>query len=128
MPVGYRVVPKRDLGDLEAKPKHYPVAVCTGRTGARELAERVARLSNVFTADSLGVQEALPVVIPDELAQGRIVDLGELGAFRPTVRASREATAEAAGQYNLLGVQVQQHAGSEVREALTGDIPSLHAV
>ena len=120
MPVRYRIVPKKDPRDLQAEPKYYPTVVSTGRTGLRELAERIARMSTISTADSMAVLEALLTVIPDELANGRIVDLGEFGAFRLTIRASGEATPEAAGAHNIKQVRVQYRSGKGFEETLKG--------
>jgi len=111
MPVHYRIVPKKDPRDLEAEPKYYPTVVSTGRTSLRELAERIARMSTVSTTDSMAMLEALLTVIPDELADGRIVDLGEFGAFRLTIQASGEATPQAAGEHNIKQVRVQYRSG-----------------
>ena len=86
MPVYFRVVPKKNPRDLGAAPRYYPTVVSRGRTDLRALAERIAEMSTVSTIDCMAMLEALQVVIPDELASGRIVELGEFGTFRLTIQ------------------------------------------
>ncbi len=118
MPIRYRVVPKKDPRDLTAPPRYYPTVVSSGRTDLRALAERIAKTSTVSTIDTMAMLEALLVVIPDELAHGRIVDLGDFGAFRLTIRASGEDSPEASGAHNIKDVRVQFRFGKGFKEVL----------
>jgi len=94
MTVKFNIVPKKDPRNLEAPPKYYPTVVSTGRSDLREIAKRIAAMSTVSSVDTMAVLEAFLMVIPRELAEGNIVELGELGSFRLTVLASGEAHPE----------------------------------
>jgi len=118
MPVRYRIVPKLDPRDLEAPAKYYPTAVSSGRTDLRALAGRIAEISTISTIDSMALLEALLVVIPDELSHGRIVELGEFGAFRVTLQAGGEDTPEKAGAHNIKAARVQFRPGKGFKAVL----------
>jgi predicted histone-like DNA-binding protein len=118
MTLKYRVVPKVDPRDLEAPPKYYPTAVSSGHMDLRALAGRIAEISTVSTIDSMAMLEALLVVIPKELSDGKIVELGEFGAFRLTLQASGEELPEAAGTHNIKGARVQFRPGKGFKEVL----------
>jgi nucleoid DNA-binding protein len=107
MTLKYRVVPKVDPRDLEAPPKYYPTAVSSGHMDLRALAGRIAEISTVSTIDS-----------PKELSDGKIVELGEFGAFRLTLQASGEELPEAAGTHNIKGARVQFRPGKGFKEVL----------
>ena len=120
MTIRYNVVPKVDPRNLEAPPKYYPTAVSTGRTDMRALAERIAEISTVSTIDSMAMLEALQVVIPDELSQGKIVDLGGFGAFRLTIKASGEAVPDDVSVRNIKTTRVQFKPGPGFIDMLKG--------
>lgn len=120
MPVHYKVVPKVDPRDLKAPPKYYPTAISTGRADVRALAERIAEISTVSTIDCMVMLEALQVVLPDELSQGKIVDLGRFGAFRLTIKASGEVTPEDVNAGNIKAARVQFKPGPGFKDMLKG--------
>jgi predicted histone-like DNA-binding protein len=120
MTIRYNVVPKVDPQNLEAPPKYYPTAVSTGRADMRALAERIAEISTVSTIDSMAMLEALQVVIPDELSQGKIVDLGRFGAFRLTIKASGETAPEDVSADNIKAARVQFKPGQGFKDMLKG--------
>lgn len=82
MPAKYHIVARGKPGQPAAPKKYYPSAITTGRTNARQLSTRIAEISTLSTIDTLAMLEALLNAIPHELAQGRLVDLGDFGSFR----------------------------------------------
>lgn len=95
MTVKFSVVPKKDPRNLEAPPKYYPTVTSTGRLDLRDIARRIANMSTVSSVDTIAVLEAFLYVVPQELADGNIVELGEFGSFRLTALASGEDRPEA---------------------------------
>jgi predicted histone-like DNA-binding protein len=120
MTVKFNVVPKKDPRNLEAPPKYYPTVVSTGRSNLREIANRITAMSTVSSVDTMAVLEAFLTVIPWELAEGNIVELGELGSFRLTVLASGEDHPEEVSKRNIKEAKVRFKPGKLFKQVLKG--------
>ena len=81
MTIKFNIVERGKPGDSEAPKKYYPSIQSTGRVSMRQLAERASRMSTLSTPDVIAAIEILLAIIPDELAQGNIVELGDFGNF-----------------------------------------------
>ena len=81
MTVKFNIVERGRPGHSEAPKKYYPSIQSTGRVSIRELAERASDMSTFSTADMMAAIEILLDIIPDELAKGNIVELGDFGNF-----------------------------------------------
>ena len=53
----------------------------------RDFAKRISRESTVSSMDAMAVLEGLLQIIPDEIANGKIIKLGDFGTFRTTLSA-----------------------------------------
>lgn len=104
MAAKFRVAARVDPRDAAAPLRYYPVLRSTGRVTLRELAEQVAQISTLSTADTFAVLEALLTVLPDVLAEGRIVEVGELGTFTLSIRTEPSATPEAVTGRQIISV------------------------
>ena len=120
MTVKFNIVPKKDPRNLEAPPKYYPTVVSQGHADLRAIAERITAMSTVSSVDTMAVLEAFLTVIPQELAEGNIVELGELGSFRLTALASGEARPEAVSKRNIKEVKVRFKPGKLFKQVLKG--------
>ena len=120
MTVKFNIVPKKDPRNLEAPPKYYPTVVSKGHSNLRDIAKRIALMSTVTSEDTLAVLEAFLMVIPKELAEGNIVELGELGSFRLTMLASGEDRPEAVSKRNIKEVKVRFKPGKLFKQILKG--------
>lgn len=65
--------------------KFYASANVTGETNLNDLTKRIEKISTVSGADIRAVLYALVDVAVDELADGRVVRLGELGSLRISI-------------------------------------------
>ncbi len=81
MSVKFNVVQRANPANRTAPKKFYPSIQSTGRVTLRQLADRIAEMSTISSADSMAVLEALLKIIPRELANGNIVELGDFGNF-----------------------------------------------
>ena len=81
MSIKFNIVERGRPAHNEAPKKYYPSIQSTGRVSMRYLAERASDMSTLSTPDVMAVIEALLHIIPDELAQGNIVELGDFGNF-----------------------------------------------
>lgn len=118
MTVKFTVVTKRDPRDLQAAPRYYPMLKSTGRVTLRQLAERIGEISTVSVIDVIAVLEALLIVIPQELANGNLVDLGGFGAFRLRVSGRGAASAAEVTARNITRVFTRFRPGRLFREVL----------
>jgi predicted histone-like DNA-binding protein len=81
MTIKFNIVERGRPGDSEAPKKYYPSIQSTGRVSARELAEQASDISTLSTPDMMAAMEALLTIIPKELANGNVVELGDFGHF-----------------------------------------------
>jgi predicted histone-like DNA-binding protein len=101
MTVKYTVVARGNPGDPEAPKKYYPQVKSSGKVTLRQLAERIAEISTVSTVDTVAVLEALLTVIPQGLAEGRIVNLGDFRSFNLRIRGQGAGTPEEVTAHNI---------------------------
>ena len=94
MALKYKPVAHKNPGDQTAPVKYYAQAVSTGKVSLRQLANRIAQISTVSPVDTLAVLEGFVQVIPEELANGNIVKLGDFGSFNVTLRSEGVDKAE----------------------------------
>jgi predicted histone-like DNA-binding protein len=94
MSIKFNIDERGRPGDSEAPKKYYPSIQSTGRVSVRQLAERASLMSTLSTPDMMAAIEALLTIIPQELAHGNIVELGDFGNF--WLRFSAEGAQDAA--------------------------------
>ncbi|RJP48847.1 MAG: DNA-binding protein [Anaerolineaceae bacterium] len=81
MSVKFNVVERGNPSNPTAPKKFYPSITASGRKTMRQLMGRISEISTVSSADTAAVIEAFLTVIPQELAEGNIVELGDFGSF-----------------------------------------------
>lgn len=118
MTVKYTVVARGKPGDPESPKKYYPMVKSTGKTTLRDLAERVAEISTVSSVDVVAVLEAFLTIVPRELADGNIVNLGDFGTFRLRVRSEGADSAEEVTARNITQALTRFRPGKRFKEAL----------
>jgi len=118
MTVKFNVVQRGNPSNAEAPKKFYPSIESSGRKTLRQMAERIAQISTVSSADTMAVLEALLTTIPQELAAGNIVELGDFGNF--WLRGDSEGTETAADvrASSIKGVLPRFNAGKEFKKVL----------
>lgn len=104
MTVKYNVVERGNPSNPAAPKKFYPSITSSGRKSLRQLAGRISQISTVSSADTMAVLEALLTIIPEELAAGNIVELGDFGNFWLKSNSEGVDSAEAVrgGQINTV--------------------------
>lgn len=71
------------------KKQFYPQIAPATPIGLNDVAEQIEKQSTVSLADIKGVLDALQEVVLEAVADGYSVRLGDLGSFRPTLRAAK---------------------------------------
>ena len=118
MPIKYKVVERGNPSDPEAPKKFYPSIQSNGRMTLRQLATRITQISTVGSGDALNVLECMLTIIPEELAEGRIVELGDFGSFWLRTRSEGVEEADKANANSLTTVQPRFNSGAEFKKAL----------
>ncbi|MCA9930572.1 MAG: HU family DNA-binding protein [Anaerolineales bacterium] len=119
MSVKYNVVTKSNPQNREAPPRYYPVVSSTGRVNQRSLVQKGSQQSTLSAADLAAAMEVLLTLIPQELMAGNIVDLGDFGSFRLSVKAEGSDTAEEVTSNNIKNVHVRFTPGKEFKYAMS---------
>jgi len=123
MSVKYNIVERPNPQDREAPRKFYPSIQASGRKSLRQLSNRITQMCTVSTPDTLAVLESLLMVIPQELAEGNIVELGDFGSFwlRNSAEGAEELDKVSAAQVtNLLPRFIPAQEGMQVSFLLQG--------
>ena len=81
MSIKYNVVERGRPGRPDAPKKYYPSIQSTGRVTMRQLAKEASDMSTLSTADMMAAIEACLTLIPEHLAKGHVVELGDFGNF-----------------------------------------------
>ena len=81
MTVKFNIVERANSSDRTALGKYYPSIQFTGRVTTREVAEMAAERSTLSTMDMMAAIESFLAIIPQQLAKGNIVELGDFGSF-----------------------------------------------
>jgi predicted histone-like DNA-binding protein len=118
MSVKYNVVARSNPGNPAAPPKYYPSVKSSGRTTLRQLARQIAEISTVSSVDTLAVLEALLTLLPRELSDGNIVELGDFGSFRLRAQTEGAESAEAVTARHIIKVLPRFAPGKEFQQAL----------
>jgi predicted histone-like DNA-binding protein len=112
-------VPRRDPRDLESPPSYYPVVKSNGRINQRGLAQKGTKMSTMSAADLAAGLEVLLDLIPEQLLEGKIVDLGDFGSFRLTVKTEGSETEEDVTANNIKSIHVRFTPGKEFKDAIS---------
>lgn len=118
MTVKYNVVERGNPSNPAAPKKFYPSIASSGRKTLRQMAERISQISTISTADTMAVLEALLTTIPDELAAGNIVELGDFGNFWLKANSDGADTAAEARATQINTLLPRFNAGKEFKKAL----------
>ena len=107
MPIRYRVIGKKNPRQPNDPVKYYAHTALNGEIDLLELCKEIEKISTVSEADIMAVLSSLVAVVPDKLADGRIVRIGDLGDFRPSLsseghEAEKEVTAASIKKNKIL--------------------------
>lgn len=118
MSVKYNVVKRGNPARPDLPGKFYPSVASSGRKTLRQLSTQIAQISTVSSADTMAVLEALLTLIPQELAAGNVVELGDFGNFWLKNEADGVNTAEEARAAQITNLLPRFNAGKEFKKVL----------
>jgi predicted histone-like DNA-binding protein len=119
MSIKFNVVERANPRDLQAPKKFYPSIQSSGRMSLRQLSQRISQMCTVSSPDTMAVLESLLTIIPQELADGNIVELGDFGNFwlRSNSQGAEEMDKVSASQVTSL--MPRFNSGKEFKKALS---------
>lgn len=118
MPVRYSVHARVDPRDPHGPRKYYPIAHSTGEANLRQIARRIASMSTVNSADVLAVLDLLVQVMEEELTDGRLLRLGDLGTFRLNLQCTGAPTAKEVSNTHVQKARLRFKPGEQLAAAL----------
>jgi len=118
MSAKYNVIARGNPGDPAAPKKHYPSIKSTGRVTLRQLSKQAAELSTISAGDIMASLEAFLSIIPRELGNGNIVELGDFGSFWLRIQTEGAEMADAVTSRNIKKVLPRFTPGKEFKQAI----------
>jgi predicted histone-like DNA-binding protein len=118
MPVNYKAVPKKNPANQAAAPKFYAQVVTSGDMTLRQLSKQISAISTVSAADTMAVIEAFLEVVPQVLADGKIVRLGDFGSFNLQASSDGAVTATELSRNQIKKTSVKFRAGKEFMKVI----------
>ena len=122
MSIKFSITPRKDPRDQNSQPKYYVTAKSQGRTDLLGVARDINKMSTVSSVDTIAVLEAFMNVVPDLLADGKIVDLGDFGTFRISVSSEGGERPEDVTSRNIIAVRILFVPGKRFKKLLSGNI------
>lgn len=98
--------------------KYYATANATGEVDIDQLSELIEMISTISDIDIAGVLKGLIKVVPRELADGKIVRLGDLGYFRVSVSSEGHETQEEVNTGSITDTRIIFTPGPKFRDML----------
>lgn len=111
-------IARRNPQDETAPERYYAHAIGNGFVDLERLAYLVSNQCTVREADCYAVLMALQHNIMDELSQGRVVQLGNLGNFQVGVRSNPSDALEEVTAENVRSAHINYRPGKSMRKML----------
>lgn len=118
MPITFNVIQKRNPQDLDAPQKFYADIVGNGETTLADLAKYASTVSTVSKADILAVLESTFSKIADDVADGKIVYVGEYFTLQAGGSSEGKETAEEVNASSIESVKTIFRPGKMIKNAL----------
>ena len=119
MSTKYNVVARGNPADPEAPQKYYASIKSSGRVTLRELSRQIAEISTVSTVDTMAVLEGLLTIIPRQISNGNIVELGDFGTLWMSIRSDGSDKLEEVKAHNIKRVTARFNPGKEFKQVLS---------
>lgn len=97
---------------------YYPKVTKSGEIDLDEISEKIAYSSSLTQADCYAVIISMVTAVAQELEDGKIVRLENLGAFQISVKGTASATPEAVSSQNVKSASVIFRPGNKFKTML----------
>lgn len=119
MAIHYVLAQRVNPRDLTAPRKFYAVAKSRGEESVRQLATEISKRNGLSTADVFAVLESFIDLIPERIADGKIVRLGDFGSFSLTLSSEGTEKVEDFNSSLIKGNSLNFRPGKLVQNVLT---------
>ncbi len=116
--VKYRIVNRKNPQDQSDPGKFYASLNHSRKAGIREIAERISKRSTVNSIDCMGMLEAFVQVIPELMAEGAMIDMGEFGSFYGTLQSEGTPTEAEFNAARIQKMKLHFRPGKEFQKTL----------
>ncbi len=118
MSVFFNVIAKLNPLKKNQPKKFYAVVQSNGEVDVRKLARQIADITTVSLPDVIATLESLVMIIPQHIADGRIVRLGELGSLRVSIKSEGCETELEVNASKITKAKFVFTAGHELKDTL----------
>lgn len=116
MSIKYSIFSMRHPQKPEEAPKFYAKAQIREKVGLDRIATEIAYATSLTEGDVLNVLKALTKHTADHLADGDLVDLGDLGSFQFQLSSKGTETKEEFTHGHISGARIQFRSGNVFRK------------
>ncbi|MDP9956657.1 HU family DNA-binding protein [Epilithonimonas hungarica] len=118
MSIKFNVVPRKNPRDLDAPAKYYANIVGDGKTTLNDLARHAGTMSTVSKADILAVLESTFSKIAEDVADGKIVYVGEYFTLQAGGSSTGEDKEKNVTAASIKSVKAVFRPGKMIKDAL----------
>jgi len=118
MPITFNAVPKKNPQKPNDPPKYYANIIGEGKTTLSDLAKYASTVSTVSKADILAVLESTFSKIADDVADGKIVYVGEYFTLQAGGSNEGKETADEVNASSIKSVRTLFRPGKMIKDAL----------
>ncbi|MPS72907.1 MAG: DNA-binding protein [Chryseobacterium sp.] len=118
MPIKFNVIPKKNPQKRDEPAKYYANIVGDGKTTLNDLAKHAGAMSTVSKADILAVLESTFSKIAEDIADGKIVYVGEYFTLQASGSSTGEEKENSVTAANIKSVKAVFRPGKMIKDAL----------
>jgi len=120
MAINYKVIERGTPGVAGGgEKKYYASANITGETTLEGITKTIEKISTVSGADIRAVLYAMVDAMENNLAEGRVVRLGELGSLRVSISSEGKDTEDEVNSSAIRNAKVIFTPGKKIKNMLT---------
>lgn len=118
MAINYVMTQRVNPRDLTAPRKFYAIAKSSGEETVRQLATEISKRSGLSSSEVFAVLEAFIDLIPERIAEGKIVRLGDFGSFSLSISSEGVEKVEDFNSSMIKGNSLNFRPGKIVQKVL----------
>lgn len=120
MSIKIKAMARKNPQDLLAPPKFYAQPINQGEISLSQLSALIAQMSTVSKTDVYAVLMGLTEIIPQQLEEGKIIRLDNLGSFNVSLNSNPADTAEALTSHHVKKLKLNFRPSQELRKKVEG--------
>ncbi len=119
MPIKFKTISRPEPGVAGGgTQKFYAQTVLDGEIDLPELCKEIEKISTVSEADVMATLIALVSIVPDKLADSKLVRIGELGTFRPSLSSQGHDVEKAVSGRSIKSNKVLFRPGKRIAKVM----------